>query len=274
MMRTRHTITLPAQILIIILVVSLATGCITDGRPGTDGNGPYDGCTITLCCGAGLMKPMNEIIANFENETGASVDVHYGGAGEIFGILASGMGDVFIPGSYYHTAEAMERGYVYNDTVQNITLHIPTIITSKGNPKNITVLEDLANPGIKLVLGDPNGPAIGKVSKRMLDNEGILEAVDHNVQTYTLTVNQLLLYVVTNHADATIIWEDIVTWEEAKGDLVVIKIPPEKNLIRTIPTAVSTNTQNMEIAQMFNDFVTSEGSLVVWNKWGFVAAEN
>ena len=104
---------------------------------------------------------------------------------------------MFIPGSYYYTAEAMGRGYVYNDTVQNITLHIPAIVTSRGNPKNITGLEDLANPGVKLVLGDPNGPAIGKISKKMLDNAGMWGSLGNNVQTYTLTV--------TNHgpSDAT-----------------------------------------------------------------------
>ncbi|MCD4703093.1 MAG: molybdate ABC transporter substrate-binding protein [Methanosarcinaceae archaeon] len=273
-MRTWSAIALSALILIIILVVSLAAGCITDGRPNTAGDGPYDGSTITLCCGAGLMKPMNEIISNFENDTGARVEVHYGGTGEIFGILASGKGDVFIPGSYYYTAEAMGRGYVYNDTVQNITLHIPAIVTSRGNPKNITGLEDLANPGVKLVLGDPNGPAIGKISKKMLDNAGMWGSLGNNVQTYTLTVNQLLLYVATDQADATIIWEDMVMWEETNGDLVVVDIPPEKNLICTIPTAVSTNTHNLELAMMFSEFVTSERSLVIWDEWGFVAAEN
>ncbi|MHC1576939.1 MAG: substrate-binding domain-containing protein, partial [Methanosarcinaceae archaeon] len=92
--------------------------------------------------------------------------------------------------------------------------------------------------------------------------------------TYTLTVNQLLLYVATDQADATIIWEDMVMWEETNGNLVVVDIPPEKNLICTIPTAVSINTHNLELAMMFSEFVTSERSLVIWDEWGFVAAEN
>ena len=43
--------------------------------------------------------------------------------------------------------DAMNGGDIKNDTVKNITQNIPVIAVQKGNPKNITSLNDLAKPG-------------------------------------------------------------------------------------------------------------------------------
>ncbi len=66
--------------------------------------------TLSVCAGAGLMKPMNELVQAFENETGVRVEIHYGGSAEIFGILETTGCDVFIPGAYYYTEEGVKGG--------------------------------------------------------------------------------------------------------------------------------------------------------------------
>jgi len=253
--------------LVIVLLVLILLGC-TSVKP----EGKFAGKKIVVCCGAGLMKPMNELIENFEKRTGAKVEVHYGGSAEIYGILTTTGCDVFIPGAYYYTKIAMEKGYLINDTVRNVTLHIPVIAVPKGNPKHIRSLEDLARPGVRVVLGDPKACAIGKVAKKMLERIGIWDKVKKNVVTFTPTVNQLLIYIATGQADATIIWKDMTTWAEAKGKIEVIPIPPKQNIVKTIPTAVTVYAKkdgSLEVAKAFNDYITSEEGLKIWKKWGF-----
>ncbi len=226
--------------------------------------------TLSICAGAGLMKPMNELVQAFENKTGVKVEVHYGGSAEIFGILETTGCDVFIPGAYYYTEEGVKRGYIVPSTVKNITYHIPVIAVPKGNPKNITSLSDLAKKGVRVVLGDPKGPAIGKVAKKILENAHLWENVSKNVVTFAPTVNQLLIYLTTGEADAAIIWEDLTTWSQAKGKIQVIQIPPNENIIKTIPTAVTTYAKkdgNYQIAVEFNNFVYEHKE--IWEKWGF-----
>ena len=253
--------------ILIVLIVMLA-GCTSNTKP----EGKFVGKTIVVCSGAGLMKPMNELIKNFEEKTGAKVEVHYGGSAEIYGILTTTGCDVFIPGAYYYTKIAMEKGYLINDTVKNVTLHIPVIAVPEGNPKNIHSLKDLAKPGVRVVLGDPKACAIGKVAKKILEKNGLWENVSKNVVVFTPTVNQLLIYIATGQADAAIIWEDMTTWAEAKGKIEVIQIPPEQNIIKTIPTAVTVYAKKngkFEVAKAFNDYITSEEGLKIWEKWGF-----
>jgi molybdate transport system substrate-binding protein len=52
----------------------------------------------------------------------------------------------------------------------------------------------------------------------------------------------------------------------------VVQIPPEQNIIKTIPTAVTIYAKergNFEVAKAFNDYITSEEGLKIWEKWGF-----
>lgn len=260
--------------LLLLIMISMLpiSGCI-EKEPSVSVSGEsknaFEGRQITVCAGAGLIKPMNELIGNFENETGAKVQVRYGGSAEIFGTLASKECDIFIPGDYYYTEQAMNRHYVFNESVKNVTFHIPAIAVPKGNPANVTGIKDLAKPGTKLALGDPKGPVIGKVSEIICSQAGILPEIKNNTIVWTATVNQLLIYVVSGEVDATIIWEDMANWGEANGKIQLIPIPEEKNEIKTIPTAVSVYTEDPELAEAFNAYISGEEATETWEKWGF-----
>ena len=260
-------------IIIMVLAMSLAgSGCTEKGAStpvSKNQEKAFEGRHLMVCSGAGLIKPMNELIENFENGTGADIEVRYGGSAEIFGILTSKECDIFIPGDYYYTEQAMDRNYVFNESVENLTLHVPVIAVPAGNPANIRGLEDLAKPGTKLALGDPNGPAIGKVSEAICTQAGILPEAENNTIVRTATVNQLLIYVVSGEVDAAIIWEDMASWGEARGKLEIVPIPEEQNKIKTIPTAVSVYTEDPELAEVFNIYIAGEEAEEIWEKWGF-----
>jgi len=230
--------------------------------------------SISLCSGAGLIKPINELITAFQKKYGIKVQVHYGGSAEIFGILQTTCGcDVFIPGAYKYTEDALKRGYIVKSSVKKVVLHIPVIIVPKGNPAKIRTLKDLAKPGVKLVLGDPKACAIGKVAKKILEKNHLWEKIKQNVIAFTPTVNQLLIYIATRQADASIIWADMVSWAKDKGKLEVIKIPKRQNIIKTIPTAVTTCAFKKGLfkkAKLLNDFISAPNSLKIWEKWGFL----
>lgn len=259
-------------LIFVLLFAAAVSGCVnkvTSNPPPETPAKQFEGKELSVCSGAGLIKPMNELAAGFENETGADIQIRYGGSAEIFGILAAQECDVFIPGAYYYTEQAMGKHYVLNESVKNVTLHVPVIAVPKGNPGSIAGLEDFARPGVKLALGDPSGPAIGRVAKKVCGNCGILPAVENNTIVRTTTVNQLLIYIVTDQADATIIWEDMASWGEAAGKLETVPIPEDQNTIKTIPTAVSEYTEEPELAEAFNTYIASEEASATWEKWGF-----
>lgn len=225
---------------------------------------------LIIYSGAGLIKPMEELKGNFEAMNKVAVDVHYGSSGEIFSQVAAGQPcDVLIPGAEKYTQDALKNGWVVEETIKKLVLHVPVIAVPQGNPAHITGLEDLAREGVRVSIGDPRAPAIGRVAKKMLTKNGLWEKVTPNISVYAPTVNQLLIYVALKQVDAAIIWEDLVTWAEGKGKLEVVRIPKEQNIIMTIPTAVCTQAPNRDLAWKFNEYVSSGAGMEVWKKWGF-----
>ncbi|NPA69223.1 MAG: molybdate ABC transporter substrate-binding protein [Crenarchaeota archaeon] len=232
--------------------------------------------TLVVLCGAGLMKPMNELVKMFENKYHVKIEVDYGGSGELFAKLEMGIGDVFVPGSYYYIKIAQKKGLVIPNTIVNITLHIPVIAVPAGNPAHIRSLKDLLRPGVRIAIGNPNACAIGRVTIKIFKKNGLyslfLEKLKHGEIVEAPTVNQLLLYVVTGQVDAAIIWEDLATWPQSRGKIEIIHIPAKENIIKTIAAAVTIYAEkngNLKIAEEFVRFISSSEGLKIWEKWGF-----
>ncbi|MGC9372150.1 MAG: molybdate ABC transporter substrate-binding protein [Thermovirgaceae bacterium] len=229
---------------------------------------------LLVYCGAGLMKPMDELKATFEERTGTKVRMIYAGSGELFGMISTRQeGDVYIPGDIKYTTDALEKEIVVEDGMENICYHVPVILTPAGNPGKVESLEDLGKEGLKIALADEKAAAIGKVSIAVLKKNGLLDAVNKNVVTKPSTTNQLLIYTATGQVDATIAWEDQALWGEGEGKIEVIRIPSAQNLIKTIPASVVTFSKRPQEATSFIRFISSKEGKAVWAKWGFPITE-
>ena len=165
--------------------------------------------------------------------------------------------------------DAVKNGWIDQSTMKNIVKHVPIIMVPGGNPAGIKVLDDLARPGVKVALCDPKAAAIGKVSKKMLEEANLFEGVKPNVAVFAPTANQLLVYIALGQADAAINWLDVTTWAEGKGKIEVVRIDDARNMIKTIPTAVHVSAVNNPLAIKLNDYIASEEGMAIWEKWGF-----
>ncbi|ACV69105.1 molybdate ABC transporter substrate-binding protein [Desulfohalobium retbaense] len=225
---------------------------------------------LVVYSGAGLMKPMEELRTNFETEHGVEVDIHYGSSGELFGMLKMGQEcDVLVPGSERYTYDALRNGWIQEDSIKKMVKHVPVIAVPKGNPGQIEGLQDFTRNGLKLAMGDPNSPAIGRVGRKIFKKQGLWEAVKPNIDVYAPTVNQLLVYVAMEQVDGALIWGDLVTWAEAKGKVEVVSIAKEANIIKTIPTGLTTFAEGNSWAEKFSAYISSEAGLAIWTQWGF-----
>ncbi len=225
---------------------------------------------LLVYCGAGLMKPMDELKAQYEETFKTPVQMIYAGSGELFGMIATRKnGDVYIPGAAKYTQDALKKGLVAAEGEAIICYHVPIILTPKGNPGNIQGLEDLSREGLRIALADPKAAAIGKVSSEILEKNGLMEKVAPNVVTRPSTVNQLLIYTATEQVDAVIAWEDQATWAQGKGKVVIVPIETSKNIIKTIPASVISYSQRSGEARQFIAFITSPEAKECWKKWGF-----
>jgi molybdate transport system substrate-binding protein len=258
-------------VLIIILIIAIIaiSGAYLNGAFNA-GSSTEEG-SIDILVGAGFSKVGSDLIKEFNKKyPNIKVNAKYGGSGELFATLETQKsGDVFLPADYKYMEDAMKNGYIKNDTVKNITKNVPVIIVEKGNPKNITSLKDLAKSGVKVGIGEADGPAIGKATAKILEKNNLTDSVEENVVVKSTTVNQLLTYLVTGQVDATIIWEDMTVWEEGSGKIEVIEIPANENIESTVPIGITTFVKDTDASSKFEEFVTSEEGKKIWEKWGF-----
>lgn len=259
---------------LIILTLILA-GCILfAGCTGTQTTAPTanattdsTGNTVFVYSGAGLKAPMQEIGTVFKDKYGVTVEYTYAGSGALITQMElSQKGDVFIPGGTPDYAIAVNKGLVSDDP-QYVAYHVPVIAVAKGNPKNITGVEDFTRSDLKVALGGINETAIGKSGDKLFKKYGIAEAVEKNVVLRAPTINELIVAMNMGTADATLITIDKVNVETME----TIQLSPEDNMALIIPIGTTVFTKRADLAGQFVDFVSSDEGKAIFAKHGFPA---
>lgn len=251
---------------LLVVCALFAAGCTstpnTGTAPGTTTAGTQS--SILVFAGAGLKAPLDEIGPAFTRKTGIAVQYNYGGAGTLVTQMnLTRKGDVFMPGSTTEFKTAKDQGLVSES--QLVAYHVPVIAVQKGNPKNITSLQDFAQPGLKIALGDVNATAIGKAGAKMFRNLNITATVEKNVVTRTPTINELTIIMNTGQADAALLTLDQI--DATKVD--AITIPVSDNAVLITPIGVTTYSQNTDAADKFVAYVASDEGKAFFAKHGF-----
>lgn len=258
-----------AHLLLITALLVAATAAFACGCTGTADDTPAAADTkqpeLLVYCGAGMREPMDDIATAFTDKTGIPINFIFGGSNTLLTQMnLTQMGDVYMPGATAYFDSARKMGLVGNESL--VVYHIPVIAVPKGNPANITSLADLAKPGVRVALGDNPATAIGQLTDKLLEKNNLLADVEKNVVTRSGTVNELLVYISMNQADAAIIWEDLYVPE--KMDLV--HIPNVNNLVKIVPIGALTVSEHTTEAEQFTAFVASEEGKTIFTRHGFV----
>jgi len=223
---------------------------------------------LHLFAAAGLRQPTDQLIELFQNRTGHTVYVDYGGSGTLLArIKASGRGDAYMPAAFSYIEKLESSGRIH--TYRKVALNVPVIGVNINKANVLSSFEDLAKPGVRLALGDPEAMAFGKIAGQILQNSGIHDQIINNVVVYGSTVKQLALYVAQGDVDASIIGR-ADAFQHA-GDIRIIQISPDLYKPETISVAVlkSDNTEPAEALELM-EFLSSPEAKQIFHKFGFM----
>jgi molybdate transport system substrate-binding protein len=222
---------------------------------------------LLLYCGAGIRPPVDELVETFGREHGVEIATDYAGSEVLLSkIKLVRRGDLYMPGDKHYIEQAAQKDMILSH--RSVCYWVPTILVQKGNPKNISGLEDLLKPSLKLGLGDANACAIGRASHQILAKNGITwEDIRKNLTYQSLTVNELGMQIQAKSLDAVIVWDAMARYYGKYGDQVPINT--EKNVISTVDVGVLKFTKNRELAEKFVDFIVSERGQGVFKKHNY-----
>ncbi|MCZ7462135.1 molybdate ABC transporter substrate-binding protein [Streptomyces sp. WMMC940] len=215
---------------------------------------------LTVLAAASLTDVFRTAGAAYEkSHPGTRITFSFAGSQELAAQVEQGA-----PADALVTADTktMERLRADTGTPEVIAGNRLVIATAEGNPEEIDGLEDLADPGLKVVLAAPEVP-VGRYSRKILDAQKItVKPVSQEP-----SVRAVLSKVELGEADAGLVYRtDAAT---APGKVDAVEIPDEQNAIAEYPAATLKTSKNAEAAGAFVAWLSSPEAQKILGDAGF-----
>ncbi len=221
---------------------------------------------ITVLCGGSFRPPMERMAGLFKEKTGVTATLSFGQCEDhLPHVKMHREGDVFVAHDpytqYVEDAGAMLRyvvvGYV-----------APVLVVKKGNPHDVKSIDDLARPGLRVCLPNPEFSTCGEMLFRLLEKKGIRDAVMQNVGNALFKAHsQSGSAIKLGHRDATVMWNGVAhNWLDAAE---IVPTPYEyEEEIRVTVSGLSYSKQR-ELVERFVQFSEAEGPKI-FEEFGYV----
>jgi molybdate transport system substrate-binding protein len=191
----------------------------------------------------------------------------YGFAGSdqlAFQIQQGAPADVFLAASPKYPELLYKQGLVQKP-VQFATNTL-VLIVPKANPAGIHTADDLTEPGVNIVIGDPSVP-VGAYTRTVLANLGIAAAVLKNVVSQETDVRSVLAKVALGEADAGFVY--ITDAKTVKGKVGVIAIRESAQPHVVYEAAVVKSSPHLQAAYRFLTRLIRPAAQQTLERFGF-----
>jgi molybdate transport system substrate-binding protein len=257
------------------------------GSPGTASPSPAAGTaspavaqasavaprTLTVFAASSLTDAFGEIGKAFEAEhPGVQVAFNFAGSQALRTQIEQGApADVFVSASPAEMNALIAERMVDQASQHILLTNQLVVILPPGNPAGLSKLEDLAAPGIKLVLASQDVP-VGGYARQALDKmdqafgSDFKQRVISNVVSNEDNVKQVVAKVELGEADAGIVYASDAA---AAPDLKKLEIPATLNIVASYPIAPVAHSANGALASEFIQYALAAKSQATLAKWGF-----
>jgi molybdate transport system substrate-binding protein len=243
-----------------ILLVA-AAGCGSDDSD--DGGGDSGSTKLTVYAASSLTSSFEEIGKDFEaDHGGVKVDFNLAGSSDLVAQIQEGApADVFASADEANMQKLTDAGLNGSDP-QLFASNTLEIAVPPGNPAKIKTFQDLAKPGLNLVICAPEVPC-GAAAQTAADAAGVTLLPVSEEQSVT----DVLAKVTSGEADAGLVY--VTDVQSAGADVEGIEFPESSSAVNQYPIATVADSENAELAKQFVDLVLSDTGQSVLQDTGF-----
>lgn len=269
---------LSARFGLVLLIVSLLLAACAAPPPqaaAPQATAPQSGPasqSLVVFAAASLTDAFQELAEQFKAANpGVDVVFNFAGSQQLAQQLGQGAAaDLFASANSAQMQAAIDAGRIISGTQQIFAGNRLVVVVPADNPAGIASLQDLTQPGIKLVLAAKEVP-VGGYALNFLEKAsaspdfaaGYDAAVLANVVSYEENVKAVLSKVLLGEADAGIVYSSDVGPDLADQALR-IAIPDELNTLAAYPIALIADAPNPDLARSFLALLLSpEGQAVL-----------
>jgi molybdate transport system substrate-binding protein len=225
-----------------------------------------DAAELVILAGNSFLPPTEQLIAEFGEKTGVKATYTTGGSEDLLPhVKAKQQGDIFITHDPYldYTQEADACA----DHVQ-VGFVAPVLAVQKGNPKDLSKIDDLTQEGLEVALSDPQYSTCGEMVRDLLKEKGIYDAVMKNVENrLTKGHSNLGNLLKTQAVDAVVMWNGVAN--TFKESLDTVKTPYEYETEIRVHVMGLSYSKQPETVRQFMDFVRERGQ-AIFSEHGYV----
>lgn len=234
---------------------------------------------LTVLAAASLIDAFEAIGQKFEAANGVKVNFNFAGSQQLAQQINQGApADVFASANRRQMEVAIESGRIISGTQQIFVRNRLVVVVPQDNPAQLTSLQDLTKPGLRLVFAAKEVP-VGQYSLDFLDKAeadgslgtGYKDAVLKNVVSYEENVRTVLTKVLLGEADAGIVYTSDVALEA--DQVQQIAIPDALNTVANYPIAALSDSPRAELAQRFVAYVLSAEAQELLAQYGFIRVD-
>ena len=218
--------------------------------------------SVSVFAAASLAGAFRAIGADFTRANPSThVDFNFAGSSTLVTQIQQGApADVFASADQVSMQKLVDSRLVIGSPQVFATNQLQ-IVVQAGNPKGITRLQDLARPGLVVVLCGYTVPC-GRYSGQALLKAG----VRLTPASLEADVKAVVSKVALGEADAGLVY---VTDIKAGTGVQGVSIPPDQNVVATYPIAVLTGAHDAGASRAFVDFVLSSQAQGILASFGF-----
>ncbi len=154
-----------------------------------------------------------------------------------------------------------------------------TIMVARGNPAHIQRLADLANPGLKLAMPNPQFEGIARQIKQALTKAGgakLLQAVyedkvrDGSTLLTRIHHRQTPLWIMQGRVQAGVTWQSEALFQAQVGHSIgQVEIPAADNSTGVYAGALVKGAAHRRAALLWLQFLHSAQALAIFERYGF-----
>ena len=241
---------------VVLAQIAFFTAC-------TSGSNTQETTTLDVYAASSLATPFADAGLAYEKaHPGVKVQFNFGASSDLARFVQEGApADVFASADMSNMDRVESKDLLDSPPVIFATNYLE-IIVEKGNPLNISSLQDLENLDLVFVTTSPDVP-IGKYTAEVLKKAGVSITPD----SLESNVKGIMLKVASGEADAAIVYHSEVIASD--GQVEGVEILAEFNIVAKYPIGIIKNSANKKQAQGFVDFLLSTAGQTLLTQYGF-----
>ncbi|NMA86219.1 MAG: molybdate ABC transporter substrate-binding protein [Tissierellia bacterium] len=269
-MKKRSFLTL---LLIGVLTLIFAVGCGKDNKevdkPDGDVGKEGEKVELLVSAAASLKDVLEDIEKAYKtHEPNTKLIFTLGGSGALQTQIEEGAPvDLFISAAQKQMDALEEGSLILEDTRKTLLLNKVVLITPKDGDKGLNAFEDLLEADIeKIAIGDPASVPVGQYSEEIFNSLNLYDGIRDKL-VLANDVRTVLAWVESGEVDCGVVYAtDAFTSDKVK---IITEAPEGSHKDVTYPAAVIKDSENIDSAKAFLDFLSTDEAKALFEKYGF-----